>query len=118
MTAAPPPLGPPPAPTGWGEYPGSAPPGQPPGGQVPVGARTEGLAVGALVCAIASFVVCPVIAAIVALSLAYNGGNRIADSGGLLRGSGMVTAAKILGWLNLSLAVAFVVLIDLALLNA
>lgn len=126
MTATPPPPGPPPAPSGWGQYEGaSPPPAAPVGGPAgPVGTapgglpHTSGLAIGALICAIGSFFVCPVVGAVVALALAYNASNKIADSGGTIRGSGLATAAKVLGWVHLALAVLLVLLIDLALLNA
>ena len=90
----------------------------PPGGVAPGGLpHTSGLAIGALICAIGSFFVCPVIGAVVAIALAYNASNHIADSGGSIRGSGMATAAKVLGWIHLALAILVVLAIDLALLN-
>ena len=127
MSATPPPPGPPPAPSGWGSYEGAPPPPAPaapvggpaaPGGVAPGGLpHTSGLAIGALICAIGSFFVCPVIGAVVAIALAYNASNHIADSGGSIRGSGMATAAKVLGWIHLALAILLVLAIDLALLN-
>src|SRR3954447_18740706 len=121
MTATPPPPGPPPAPSGWGQYEGAPPPPMPlaPAGTAPGGLpHTSGLAIGAFVCAIVSFFVCWIIGAVVALALAYNASNKIADSGGTIRGSGLATAAKVLGWVHLGLALLIVLLIDLALLNA
>jgi hypothetical protein len=65
--------------------------------------QTEGFAIGALICAIASFVVCPVIPAVAALILAQNARNRIDDSMGRLGGAGLVTAARVLAWIHLGL---------------
>lgn len=75
--------------------------GYPPGGYVPP--HTEGRVYAALVCGILAFVVCPGILAVVAIALAYPAGDAISRAGGRLSGSGMVTAAKVLGWINLSL---------------
>lgn len=97
-----------------------APGGQPPYGQPPYGQpygqpyggygyegygppQTEGMAVGALVCAIAAWVTCIPIAAIVALVLASSAQKKIAVSGGRLTGEGMVTATKWIAWVNLVL---------------
>jgi Domain of unknown function (DUF4190) len=89
----------PPAPPGpaqqWG------PPPAPGGGY---GApRTEGMAVAALVCAIASWVACPVILGVVALALAHAAGNKIDASAGRLTGEGIVRAAQIVAWINIAL---------------
>jgi hypothetical protein len=89
---------PPPAP-GWG------PPPYPPAYGYAGGQQSEGLAVGALICAIGSFVVCPAVLAIVALILAQNARNRIDASGGRLSGSGLVTAARVVAWINIALVV-------------
>ena len=61
----------------------------------------------ALVLAIVSYLVCPVISAIVALVLASQASQasrKIRESGGRLEGKGLVTAARVLSWLNLALA--------------
>ncbi len=97
---------------GWGQQP-------PEGGwpQQPVyyqPQQTEGTAVGALVCAIGSWVVCPVVLAVVALVLASQADRKIKASGGALGGDGLVTASKWIAWINLALAVlvvGFVVLL-------
>ena len=107
-------------PSGYGTPPGyGAPPGYgtPPGygyqqpgygyqtpgyGYAP---KTDGSAVAALVLAISSFVICPLITAVVALFLASGAGRRIDQSGGTLEGRGMVTAAKIISWINIGLTV-------------
>lgn len=85
--------------------PGNSPQYQPPGyGQQPV-RQTASDAVVALVLAILSWVVCPVILAIVALVFASKAKNAIAASNGWIEGSGLVTAAKIIAWLNIVLAI-------------
>jgi hypothetical protein len=63
----------------------------------------------ALILAIASFVVCPVIPAIVALVLGSNAKKKIAMSGGALTGDGLVTAATIVAWVNIGLAALAIV---------
>lgn len=86
-----------------------APPGATPQWGTPPGAgaytppRTEGLAVAALVCAIVSWVVCPIIPAVVALALAHAAGNRIDASAGRLTGNGLVRAAQIVAWIHIGL---------------
>ena len=95
-------------PPGYGQQPppgwGTPPPGYgyPPYGYAP---QTEGKAIGALVAAILSFVVCPVVPAIVALVLAGQASESIRSSGGRYTGEGYVTAAKWIAWIHLALAV-------------
>jgi hypothetical protein len=67
--------------------------------------RTEGNAIAALVCAIVSFVLCPVIPAIVALFLASAAKRNIRASNGALEGDSLVTAARIIAWINIGLCV-------------
>jgi hypothetical protein len=81
---------------GYG-YPGYAPP------------ATEGNAIAALILAIASFVVCPFISAVIALVLAGSAKRSILASGGTKQGLGMVTAARIIAWANIALGVVAVV---------
>ena len=126
---APPPPGPPPPPWGPPGYPppyGSQPP--PPYGYAPLppyqpGPRTQtdGTAITALVLAIASFVliptvilapVCPVLA-IVSLSLCPSSRRRIQASGGAITGEGLLTAAKIVAWINVGLAALVLLLIGI-----
>ena len=71
------------------------------------------MAIVALVVAIASFVVCPVILAVVALVLCSSARRNINASGGTLGGSGLVTAARIVAWINIGFAVLIVGLIIL-----
>lgn len=93
--------------------PGYAPYGQPPpyggyGGYAPP-VQTSGKATGALVASILSFVVCPVIPAIVGLVLGGQAKKEIAASEGRLTGLGLVTASRIISVINLVLSVLAIV---------
>jgi hypothetical protein len=116
-----PPPQPPPGPPG--QQPGWGPPPQPPpygpgpqpgygyayGGYAP---QTESLAVVALVLAIASFVVCPLVPAVAALIVASNAMRAIETSGGKKTGEGLVQAARIISWINLGLcALGFLIIL-------
>src|SRR5437016_8167285 len=113
-----------------GDQPGQPPPGQPPPyqpygqpgsgqpgygqppyqpygqpayggyGGYPYARQTEGTAIAALVLAIVSFVLCPVIPAIVALVLCSTATRNIQQSGGAKEGEGLVKAAQIIARLN------------------
>jgi hypothetical protein len=102
----PPGSGPPPVPQpavqeyGWGQPGYGAPPGPP----------TEGMAVAALVVAIAGFFVCAPVGAIVALVLANSAKQRIEASGGRLSGLEQARAARIIAIIELVLT-AIVVLV-------
>lgn len=102
---APPPYAPPPP--GYGAAPGYGPYGPPPTPQ------TDSKAIAVLVLAVCSFVVFPVIPAIVALVLAPGASRDIAASGGRRTGEGLVRAGRIVAWINLVLAVGFVLMIVL-----
>src|SRR3712207_1937784 len=81
--------------------------GPPPGFGAPayaVAPPTEGKATGALVCAILSFFLCPIVLAVVALVLAGQATRAIQESMGRLGGAGMVSAARILAWINIALS--------------
>jgi hypothetical protein len=100
---------PPPPPPGYGQ-----PYGQPYGYGGYAAPETESMAIIALVLAIGSFVVCPVIPAIVALVLANNADASIQASGGRKTGEGLTKAARIVSWVNIGLVLAglvFVILI-------
>ena len=102
----PPPPGPP-TPPPPGPPVGPPPPQGPgPGGLPYQGPRDSSNAIVALILAIGSFVVCPIVLAIVALVLANKASQEIASSQGWVRGSGLVTAARVLAWINIGLAVA------------
>src|SRR5450631_4518701 len=70
---------------------------------------TDGTAIAALILAISSFVICPVIPAIIALVLAGNAKRTIAASGGAKTGEGMVTAARVIAWINIAVAVVAII---------
>ncbi len=115
-TAAPPPYASPPrygqpgaaAPPPYSSPPPYGQPGVPPG----LGAPTRsGRAVAALAFAIASYFVIPVVFAVVALVLAPGARREILASHGRLVGDGMVTAAKVLAWINI---VAFIAILLVA----
>ncbi len=72
-------------------------------GDAPADAETDRGATWALVLAILSFVLLPLVGAVVALFLAAGAQHRIEASGGTLGGIGRVTAAKVLAWINLAL---------------
>jgi hypothetical protein len=72
---------------------------------------TSSMAIVALVLAIGSFVVLPLIPAIVALVLVPRAREEIDLSGGRIGGDGMLTAAKVIAWINIGLCVAGVLLV-------
>lgn len=88
----------PPPPPPPGPYP------QPPYGYPPGGARSDRGAVGALVLSIASFFVCPVVAALVALFLGLRARARIRLSMGAVSGYGIATSAVVISVVHLVLA--------------
>jgi len=101
-------------PGGWQQGPPPPPPPPPSQGYTPPPpgyggysqrppAQTEGTAITALVLAIVSFVVCPIIPAVVALFMCPGARRKIEGSGGSLTGEGLVTAAKIISWVNIGL---------------
>ena len=101
---------------------GTPPPPPPPAygyGQQPYGyggyqaPETESQAVVALVLAIASWVVCPIIPAVVALVLANNADASIQASGGRKTGEGLTKAARIVAWINIGVYVVGLVLVIL-----
>lgn len=75
----------------------------------PAGPQTSSNAVVALILAIVSWAVCPIIPAIVALVLASSAAKEIAASGGRIQGSGLVTAARIVSWINIGVWAAVLV---------
>jgi hypothetical protein len=96
-------------PPGYGQSP---PPGygqSPPPYGYPYPQQNAPDAVIALVASLLSFVICPIIPAIVALVYAGRATTAIAASGGALGGQSMVTAAKIISWIHLVLVVLGVI---------
>ncbi|MGD9957696.1 MAG: hypothetical protein AB7O74_00020 [Candidatus Nanopelagicales bacterium] len=68
--------------------------------------RTSSNAVVAVVLAICSFLICPVVPAVVALFLASAASREIAASGGWVTGDGLVKGARIASWINIGLWLA------------
>ena len=71
--------------------------------------QTNQNAIVAFVLAIVSWVLCPIVAAIVALVFASKASKEIEQSGGWQTGSGFVTAAKVIAWINIVAMALFVV---------
>lgn len=67
-----------------------------------------------MVLAIASFVVCPLIPAIIALVLASQARREIDDSYGRVGGEGLVSASRVVSIINVALSLVFVPIILLA----
>lgn len=79
-------------------------------GQTVVAPQTSGSAIVALVLSIVSWLVCPIIPAIVALVFANRGAKEIAASGGLVSGDGLITASKVIAWINIGFWAALFVI--------
>lgn len=109
----PPPPAPPPPPPPYGAQ---AAPGY--GYAYPVPPKNEGNAVAALVCSIAAWVTCPVVLAVVALVLVPSSKRKIAESNGALTGESLLTATKIIAWLNIGFyGLAFLAIIAVGVLG-
>ncbi len=85
-------------------------PGYPPYGYAPAPTTSTSAIVG-LVLAIASWIVCPIVLAIVALVLAKKSNDEIAASQGRVGGEGLNTATKVVAWINIGLYAAIFVII-------
>ena len=70
--------------------------------------QTSNSAIIALVLSIVSWVVCPIIPAIIALVFANKADKEIVASNGWVTGGGLVTAAKIVSWINIGLYAALI----------
>ncbi|MCP4741096.1 MAG: DUF4190 domain-containing protein [Actinomycetales bacterium] len=81
------------------EYP-AYPPYPPPPAYGPT-PQTSNNAVAALVLSIVSWVFCPIIPAIIALVFASKARREILASNGWVTGTGLVTSAKIVAWINI-----------------
>ena len=57
-----------------------------------------------------SWAVCPIIPAVVALVLASSAAKEIEASGGRVQGAGLVTASRIVSWVNIGLWSAMLVI--------
>ena len=71
--------------------------------------QTNSNAIIALVLSIVSWAVCPIVVAIVALVLASKAKKEIEQSGGWQTGSGFVTAAKIIAWINIAFMIVVLI---------
>jgi hypothetical protein len=80
--------------------------------------RTSTNAIIALVLSIVSWVVCPVIPAVVALILAQQGAKEIAAAPQQVTGTGLITAARWVSWINIGVWAAFIVVMGLFFLIA
>jgi len=85
--------------------PGPTPPPPPAYGPMP---QTSNSAIVALVLSIVSWVICPVIPAIIALVFANKADREVAASNGWVTGGGLITAAKIVSWINIGLYAAII----------
>ena len=86
------------------------PPAYPAVPAAPTGPQTSSNAIIALILAIVSWAVCPIIPAIVALVLASSAAKEIEASGGRVQGAGLVTASRIVSWVNIGLWSAMLVI--------
>ena len=91
------------------------PPSPPAYGPTP---QTSNSAVAALVLSIVSWVICPIIPAIIALVFANKAEKEIAVSNGWVTGGGLVTASKIVSWINIGLYAALIAIGVLVLILA
>ena len=67
--------------------------------------QTSTNAAVALGCAIGSWVLFPLVPAIVAVILARNAEEEIAVSGGRVTGQGLATSARVIAWANIAVSV-------------
>lgn len=72
----------------------------------------------ALILSILSWVVCPIIPAIIALVLSKQSNDEIAASAGRVGGEGLNTASKIISWINIGLYAAIAVILGAVFLIA
>lgn len=82
----------------------------PPPAPVAPASPTSSNAIVALILAIASWAICPIVPAIVALVLAQSAQREIAAGQGRVQGAGLVTAAKIVSWINIGFWAALLVI--------
>lgn len=80
--------------------------------------ETDQNAIVALVLAVMSWMVCPVILAVVALVMAGNAQREIDASQGAKSGDGLVKAARIVSWINIAFYAALLVIAALAIIIA
>ena len=87
----------------------------PPYGPVPQASTN---AIAALVLSIVAWVICPIIPAIIALVFAGKADKEIVASNGWVTGAGLVTASKIVAWINIGLYGALIAIGVLVLIVA
>ena len=80
--------------------------------------QTSTNAIAALVLSIVAWVICPIIPAIIAVVFASKADKEIAASNGWVTGGGLVTAAKIVAWINIGLYGALIAIGVLVLIVA
>ncbi|MCX8528139.1 MAG: hypothetical protein ORN20_08370 [Candidatus Nanopelagicales bacterium] len=80
------------------------------GSTVAVAVPTSSNAVVALILAIVSWAICPVISAIVALVFASMAAKEIQAGEGRIAGRGLVTAARMVAWINIGVMAATLVI--------
>jgi len=97
------------APDAAAGYPAAYPPPAYPQPGYAAAPQTSSNAIVALVLAITSWVICPIVTAVVALVLASSAAKEIEASGGRVQGAGLVTAARIVSWVNIGLWAALLV---------
>lgn len=76
----------------------------------PVAVPTSGNAIIAFVLSIVSWAICPIVPAIVALVLAASAQREVTAGQGRVQGGGLITAAKIIAWINIGLWAAILVI--------
>ncbi len=99
---------------------GQVQPGQYPPGQYPpatgygqgypqqaAGPKTNGMAIGSLICGIVGLLLCGILLGPVAIGLGFAARKRIAESGGYEQGQGMATAGIIMGFVGVAIFVLF-----------
>lgn len=84
--------------------------------QPPAQPQTSSDAIVALVLAILSWAVCPLVLSIMALVFASKASKSIAASNGWVDGSGMVTWSKIIAWVNIAVSILVFVFLIVALI--
>jgi hypothetical protein len=80
--------------------------------------RTSGNAVAALILSILSWVICPIVLAIIALVLAAKADREVAASNGTVTASGLALTAKVVAWVNIGVSAAGIVIGIIVLLIA
>ena len=94
--------------TAWAAPTAPPPPAAPPAspqGQLAAPPQTSTSGLIGLVLSVVSWVICPIIAAVVALFLARSSDKEIAASEGRITGKGLNTATRIISWINIGVSV-------------